>query len=404
MCPVRRILIIGGSKKLLRSAVKANVEVLSIQKNEQFKTDFFEYASKTFLVDYEDIDALIPLAKGIYEAYPFQYVLSMTETGLLPAAAINDSLGLPGNSVASVKLLRDKVAMREFLKREGISPVESSAGVSKEDISEFGAKVGWPIIVKPRDGSGSYGIFKIDSLTKLDDSWSLIRQLGLEAFIMEEFLDGPEISVEAFSFNGRHVIAGMTDKWTLSNFVEIGHSVPSQIECTSRDEVEALVERFLTAVGIQEGPTHTELRLTQKGPRIIESHNRVGGDKIHDLVELAYGLDMVELACSQPFDPVDPSVIPDKPSRAAAIRFFTPDAGVVTDILGLEEARQLEYVDEVAVTVKAGDAVPVIKHSLDRVGYVVTVAEDAAEAVRLSREVERSVQIITELKAGEPMK
>lgn len=403
MYPPRRILLIGASKKLLQSAVKAGVEVLSVQKPEQFKPEFLSHAPRTFLLDYEDLDALLPIAQGLYEAFPFHYVLSMTETGLIPAAAINDHLGLSGNSLQSVRLLKDKAAMRELLNREGISPVAAATGSSQAHIAAFAAEHGWPLIVKPVDGSGSHGIMKIGSSEELQSAWPVISELGLNRFIIEEYLDGPEISVEAFSFGGRHTIVGITDKWTLPNFVEIGHAVPSRIKGVERDQTVEIVSQLLTAAGIKEGPSHTELRLTAKGPRIIESHNRVGGDKIHDLVDLAYGIDMVELACSQPFHPIEPSNVPAKPVQAAAIRFFIPDAGFVTEVTGLEEVRNLDYVAEADVLVKPGDMVSPVRHSLDRVGYAVTVAPNAEEAVSRSLMAAQLVRIYTEEKKGEPV-
>lgn len=389
----KRILIIGGGEAMLRAAKEAEVNIISIQKEAQFKEAFFKYTDQTFIFDYEDIDALLHIVKGIYKSYPFQYVISMTETGLLPAAAINDMLSLPGNSQHTVRLLKDKMAMRNLLNDKGISPVAAATGTSKEDINGFGDSIGWPIIVKPIDGAGSLGIFYIANAEQVNDIWEQIQVLDLESFIMEEFLEGREVSVEAFSSDGNHTVISVTDKITLSNFVEVGHTVPAQISNALKIEIVETVISMLNAVGLKEGPSHTELRLTKNGPKIIESHNRVGGDKIHELVNLVYGLDMVEMACSKPFGKMEELKGAPKPKGVAAIRFLTPPSGVVKNITGAEEIKNHPAIKELVVSVKPGEKVSDIKHSLDRPGYIIVQANNLKETVDLCDQMMGKIQI-----------
>ncbi|MCD4644869.1 hypothetical protein AR454_21780 [Bacillus mycoides] len=396
MSHYERILIIGGGEKILSGAKESGLEVISIQKQEQFKESFFQYADKTFVFDYEEVEALLPIVKGIYEAYQFQYVISMTETGLIPAALINDMLGLPGNSVDTVRLLKDKLAMRCLLNSKGISRVIAESGKTRDDIEKFGNANGWPIIVKPIDGAGSFGIFCINDLSQIDSAWKEIQDLNLGSFIMEEFLQGPEVSVEAFSSNGNHVVVAITDKLTLPNFVEIGHSVPAQINETIKDEIVETVVAMLDAVGLKNGPSHTEIRLTKNGPRIVESHNRVGGDKIHDLVEYVYGIDMVAMACASPFGRGDALTSPPKSKGGAAIRFFTPPTGSVKAIGGVEEIKEHPAVKEIVVSVQVGSNINPIVHSPDRKGYIIVQAKDAQETISLCDELAQKIKITIE--------
>ena len=145
----------------------------------------------------------------------------------------------------------------------------------------------------------------------LDDGHWAAKDLSsadsFDEFLMEEFLDGPEISVETLTFDGRHVVVAVTDKEIGGpGFVEIGHSQPSGCSAETLREVTRLVTDFLDAVGLRNGPGHTEVKLTSRGPRIVESHNRVGGGRINELAEIAYGVDMERYALGAGFGLVEP--------------------------------------------------------------------------------------------------
>ncbi|WP_414586731.1 ATP-grasp domain-containing protein [Scytonema sp. PCC 10023] len=396
MIDAKRVLVIGGNTRNLQKAKALGLEVLYIQKKELFKDFDLSHADHTLFVDYENSSVLLPMAKAIYESFPFEYVISFTETGLIPAAQVNDALGLPGNSLKTVNLLKDKWAMRQHLNAIGFSPVVAQVGWTQADLTAFAQNYGLPMIVKPVEGTGSFGVFMINELAEIERVWQQIQILSFSSFVMEEYLEGPEISVESFSFGGHHVIIGITDKLTLSNFVEIGHSVPAQLDDALRSEVLSTVTTFLNAVGIKEGPSHTEVKLTPKGLRILESHNRVGGDKINTLVEIAYGVDMISLAFAYPFGLTEALISSPLPRAGAAIRFFVSHPGIVREISGLKDVQSHEKTVEVQLTVKVGSQTQSVCQSSDRLGYLITKGADAREAVTTCEQLVQKVSIIVE--------
>ncbi len=377
-----RVLIIGGNKKVLKKAKNLNIEIISIQKKSTFKDELLEYADITYQVDdYEDINSLGPLVSKIYSEHPFRCAISLTEYGLIPAAYVNEMLNLPGNPLKTVKLLKNKQDMRFFLNEKGISPVQFEVGTQLDDIKRFIDECNGNIIVKPIDGSGSLGIFKIENICDAELKWEQIKKVGAIPFIMEEYLDGPEISVEAFSFSGKHNIIAITDKLIQENFVEIGHCVPSNINPELKVEVEKLVKEFLSTIGLNNGPSHTEIKLTSKGPKIVESHNRIGGDSINELVLIANEIDMLTLTFQWAFGLSEPITYPIIPKRGSAIRFITPSAGIVKEINGVEEVSASPYIEEFKFDIKIGDEIQPLHHSLDRKGYIIARGEDSKEAL-----------------------
>lgn len=400
--------MVGGKVKFLRKARELGLDVVYIQHPDEYDRTHWPYVDQALLVDYADTARLLPLVRSLHEAYPFQSVVSLYELGLLPAAEIDHMLGLSGNSVATVEMLLDKWRMRQHLNALGISPVAAAVGETEQDLREFIQAHGLPVVVKPICEAGSIGVFAIRDEAEVESVASRFRSLGgqfarkdlagdFDRFLMEEYLDGPEISVETLSFDGRHVLIGVTDKVCGGpGFVEIGHSVPSRHPRPLLHEVEELVMTFLDAVGLRHGPGHTEVKLTSRGPRIIESHNRIGGDRINELTEVAYGVDMDRYALGSRLGLIEPLKQSPQPVAGAAIRFLTPPSGRVIEVTGTETVTDDPAFVDLEISVKPGDEVPPLSWSEDRVGHVIARGETTDEAIANCERLLAAVRIRTE--------
>jgi biotin carboxylase len=405
-----RVLVVGGKVEQVRKARELGLGVVLAQFPNAYDRGYWPYVEQALLLDYGDIDRLLPLVRAFHEAYPFQAAVSLFELGLLPAARINEALGLGGESVATVELLLDKWRMREHLAARGISPVASAVGRSAQDIREFVQAHGLPIIVKPIRESGSLGVFSIhdredvdavaERFRSLDDGHWVAGDLSsansFDEFLIEEYLNGPELSVETLSFDGRHVVIAVTDKETGPGFVEIGHSQPSLHSAETLREVTRLVTDFLDAVGLRNGPAHTEAKLTSRGPRIVESHNRIGGDRINELAEIAYGVDMERYALGAGFDVVEPLTTSPEPRGGAAVRFLTPEPGRVVEVTGVDAVRADPAYVDLRLDVEPGDVVPPLTWNEDKVGHVIARGATATEAIAHGRRLAAAIHARTE--------
>lgn len=402
------IAVVGGRAKIVRKARELGLGVVYIQHQDEYDQSHWPYVNQALLVDYADTERVLPLVRSLHQTFPFQAVISLWELGLLPAAKIDNELGLGGNSLETVEMLLDKSRMRRHLNALGVSPVAAEVGRTEQDLREFVKVNGLPIVVKPIDEGGSIGIFEVrdesDLASVVERFHSLSKQIDkkdlagdLDRFLMEEYLDGPEISVETLSFDGRHVLVGMTDKVsTDSGFVETGHSQPSRHPGPLLREAEELVLKFLDAVGFRQGPGHTEVKLTSRGPVIIESHNRVGGDRINELTEIAYGIDMDRYALGSPFGLIEPLQQAPQPVAGSAIRFFTPPPGRVTEVTGAEAIADDPALFDLVISVKPGDEVRPLTWSDDRVGHVIARGETADEAIANCERLLAAVRIHVE--------
>jgi biotin carboxylase len=352
-----------------------------------------EFAERIIHAELEDYAALESIVERLGVEEPLSRVVSLTENGLVPAARLNEKFGLGGNTVRAVTGLKNKVRMRETLEKSGLSPVRWRVVSNMVDTLDFYSQLGEAeIILKPVDGAGSVDVYRMAAPRAIAEAW---RSLGPRDMLAEECLVGTEISVEAFSNHRCHTVVAFTDKKLTPNLVEVGHTIPSSASAEDKASVARLVGEFLTAMELEEGPSHTEVILTRDGPRVVESHNRVGGGSVRDLIRIAYGVDFVRSAVAVSVG-IDPGLCnPPSLIAGAAVRFFVPEPGVIERFEGLE---QFENDDTVSIhlTAQPGDTVPPLRSSHDRTtGFVIGRGRDAGQAAARCEGVLAAVRVVT---------
>ncbi|MFF1836722.1 ATP-grasp domain-containing protein [Streptomyces sp. NPDC058231] len=388
-----RVLVLGGKAGIVRKARALGFEVVHVQKPSAFDPAVVEHCAQLLLVDYQDVPTVTALVRALHEQRPFARVFTQTEAAQVVAGHLTEALGLPGNGVRTTRLLHDKAALRALLNERGIGPVATLTCPAHDELRDF-VKTHGAAVLKPTMGSGSLGVRMINSPDETDAAWAWHRQFGLDTFLAEQLLVGDELSVETFSVDGRHTVVAVTGKETGGGAVELGHVVPAPLTDRDRDAVHAMVLDLLDAVGLVDGPAHTELIITADGPRVVESHSRRGGDRINELVRLVHGVDLEE-ATYRLAEGTEALPVPAA-DGAAAIRFLVAEPGVVTSVTGVADAESAPGVVDVDVQVDEGDTVHELRWSEDRCGYVLARAEDTATAVRLAAAAAARITITTE--------
>lgn len=334
---------------------------------------------------------------------PADALISVGEWHMIAAAEAARALGLPGPDPAGVRAARDKSATRALCAAAGV-PVPRFARVT--DPEEVGGQdLDLPWVVKPLDDGGSNGVRLCATAaeaaehvrTILADTHNERGQLKIPAALVEEYVDGPEVSVEALVHGGEITVLAVTWKelGEHPHFVETGHHVPAELGDGLDERCARIAADAVRAVGFDFGAAHVELRLAADGPRLIEINCRPAGDRITRLVELATGVGIpAELVALHL-----PGWTPPRPAAkgAAAIAFLPATAGTVTEVSGEDAARRLEGVADVSLYVAPGDGgVPVADNSA-RHGHVVATAPTGREALHRAR---RALSPITVRTAG----
>ncbi|MEV7007426.1 ATP-grasp domain-containing protein [Streptosporangium sp. NPDC051022] len=398
-----RVAVIGGRPAPVTGARELGIDVVLVHEKGAYEESVLQHCERVVHAPIADGQALLDVLKPLHAERPFDRVLTTTEPAGESTGFVVDSLGLPGVTEAAARALKDKVVMRQVLDEHGLSPVRYRHVTSVEDIERFRAEVGDRIIVKPADGVASLHIHPIDSADDAERAWRALQGAEVATVIAEEFLEGPVVSVDSFSYAGRHLPIGYSEYRMNDRYVEWEVSTPSRVAVPHLDALFELTPRLLNAVGLTEGPSHSEFVLTDKGPRVLESHARLAGSGAPELVRRAFGLNLNRMFLTVPLGIDELPEHSPAPRGGAAVRFFTPEPGTVESVEvedGAADAVRtvpkgetplvfLPYLDEftdleVAAVIgkSTGDVVPPLLTVADCVsGYVIASGTDAVDAV-----------------------
>lgn len=404
-----RIAMIGGRPAPIKGAKDLGIDVVLVHQPGMYDPAIAEHCEQIVHAPIDDGPAILEVLRPLHRDRPFDRVMTTTEPAGVSTGFVVDALGLPGVSERTARILLDKSLTREALDEHGLSPVQYRVVRSADDVVDFLGEVGGRIVVKPIDGAASLHIHPVGSDEDAALAWKQLAELGLTQAIAEEFLEGQVVSVDSISFGGRHVPIGRSEYRMNEHFVEWEVSTPSRQAEPYVDELLDLTPRFLDAVGLTEGPSHSEFVLTPNGPRVLESHARLAGSGAPELVRRAFGYNLARMMMTVPLGIDELPPASPKPSQGAAIRFFTPDAGTVRAVtvdddipalvkrIPVGETPQvfLPYFDDITdvevaavITKNPGDVVPPLLTVADCTsGYVIATGRDANDAVAKCEEV-----------------
>ena len=290
-----------------------------------------------------------------------------SDLAVLTVNYIANHLGLTGNDDAFSYIQTNKYLMRQCFDIAGVPSPRYHLLSSPQSITSF-EDWHWPLIVKPTDRSGSRAVHKVETHEQL---YAAVQDAIDVSFareaIVEEFIDGVEVSVESISWKGEHYILQITDKVTTDDhFVEIAHHQPSVLPKNVKEQIRDIVRKALAAMHVENGASHAELKITREGDiRIMEIGARMGGGFIGShLVPLSTGYDytrgVIEIALGY-FNKPELTL-----SKCSGIFFLTRETSYLAGIIDRAEA----YPDVVVAARTENVIRPAISES-DRTGYVI---------------------------------
>lgn len=332
-----------------------------------------------------------------------------TETAMNVLGRINDELHLNGLSRATALRATNKHLMREAFKKGGApSPLSLLANDADHAWCIFHDEMEGAAILKPTRNSGSRGISKVERDISKEQferqyHWALHESRD-NGVLIEQFIDGPEFSVEAIVWKGEPHILAITDKKTTGApfFVELGHNQPSVFPEDVQQKLREATIAGIRALGLQNCAVHSELKIQDGQAYLMEIGARMGGDFIAtDLVRLSTGIDMVQAAIQvalgeEPEQIISnhPPLTANPPKSGVCIRYFTPEPGCLTAIENTEML-QLPYVYAADIYPAVGSWVSPVRSSLDRSGHVIVTAPTAQMAIERAEEITEKVRLMT---------
>ncbi len=391
---------------MILGAGRLQIPAIKVLKKMGYKVIAVDYDEKAIGFALSDIQLLVSTIdqEEVYkQALLYEPDVIMTSTSDAPVksvAYVNEKLGKRLDiSYEDAICATNKAFMRKRLKSHGI-PIPKFYIVN--NYSEFIIAIknfNDVCIVKPADNAGSRGVKLLnlgDKTVNLKERYESTKKHSRTGVVLvEEYMTGKEVSVETMTVDGENFILGITDKEVTqgSVFVEIGHSVQSQLSDDIKKEIKRITIDAIRAINIINGPSHTEIKMTPQGPKIVEIAARLGGDFITSkLIPLSTGINMVEssvlLAMGEQID------LNTKYDRGSAIRFiYATDKGVIKSIDIDDTLKEIEGIDEIELYKNTGDYIQNLESSDDRIGHVISKADTALHAIEIAEQALAKIKV-----------
>ena len=400
---MKRLLILGAGfyhKRVYRALRKGNYYLIGVDRDPNASAAAF--ADEFYPVDISDEDGIVNLAKhlGVHAVMP------LNEFGMRSHAYAVEKLGILGNNLDSAEKSTDKEKMRLCWKDASLpQPLFYCFGNNNQEMDLKSArkavdKIKFPCIIKPADSGGSgRGVLVLNNINELAEGIAFARPFCRNGrFVIEEFVEGTEVTVEGLVFNGEHTILAVSDKEKppLRTRVATSLNYPADFNQSTMAYIHEVVHNAVKSLGLTHSATHTECIVTPEGtPLLIETGARGGGGHIFsDIVELVSGINMpcalAQILCGE-----EPELSNIK-HQGACYRFFNPPQGIIKNIRGFKIAKKMDGVVDIGTVKIPGDTIKKLSNSLERAGFVLTKGKDRYAAWSKANQVERIVQFIVE--------
>ena len=299
-----------------------------------------------------DVGVLTDAVRRIQDRIWVDRLEATIEAHTMPAAVVREACGIPGTSVRTTWLCRDKPSMKQALREAGVPTAASTAADNVDEVRAFAAAVGYPLIFKPRSGAGAADTVRVDNDHELAQALALYGSKGVDSIAVEEFVEGHEGFYDTIAINGHigadfathyypNVLEAMRTRWISPQFI-----TTNRIDYVSDyDQVKAMGARVIEALGIGTSATHMEWFFGPKGLRFSEIGARPPGVGAWDLYSAGNDMDLYREWASA----IVHGSLTTRPSRqySAGIVALRPDRdGHITGYSGLDEI-QARYGDSV---------------------------------------------------------
>lgn len=381
---------------VIEKAKSMGYYVLAVDGNP--KASGFNVADKAICADIVNEETMLKIAR---DEHVDGVIHPCSEVSMAVMGRINDELGLSGISREQAICATNKHLMRKaFEKGNAPSPKSILAQDAEDAWRRLQSEFDTDAILKPSRNSGSRGIAKVsrnmdkgDFIRAYDEALSESRD---HSVLIEQFIEGPEFSIEMIVWQGEIHVLTVTDKKTTGapHFVELGHNQPSCFSATDVETLKAAAIAGVRALGVNNCACHAEAKLMNGKAYLMEVGARLGGDFIStELTHLSTGIDMVAAAIDVALG-VEPDLSAKEEPMGVCIRYFCPKPGKLVSISNTEVLNN-PHVYLWEIYPKEGDVIPAVTSSLCRSGHVIVTEKTPQKAIELAERLIESVKFET---------
>ncbi len=292
----------SNQRQFVRALAEAGASVIGVGET---PAEYLDQQLKDWMSHYQqvpsvtDVDALTRVVRWAQDKVWVDRLEATIEAHIMTTAQVREATGIPGTSVQTAWLCRDKPSMKQVLRDAGVPTAASTAASSAAEVHAFAEEIGFPLILKPRSGAGAAGTVRVDSVQELDRALGVFGSDGAGSIAVEEFVEGHEGFYDTLAINGRvahdfvshyypNVLDAMRTRWISPQFVSTNRvdTVPEYVE------LREMGQRVIDALGIGTSATHMEWFFGPKGLRFSEIGCRPSGVGAWDLYSAGNDIDL----------------------------------------------------------------------------------------------------------------
>lgn len=293
-------------------------------------------------------------------------VICVAADAPVTAATVAQRLGIAGLPIAAAQTACDKLAMKRCFSAAGVPVPWFAAVETPQALQRIAVERGHNLVIKPVDSRGSRGVQRVAQVADLTKAFLLAREHSpTERVMVEEYLEGPQVSTELLIVNGECFTPGFSDRnyeyleRYAPFFIENGGDLPSHLPDETQAKVKDVVARAARALGVTNGTVKGDIVVHNGQPFVIELAARLsGGFFCTREIPLNTGVNFVGVALKLAVgDGVSPDELTPKHQTPVIQRYAFPNPGRITRVVGAEDARKIAGIADIVITAKPGDVI-----------------------------------------------
>lgn len=364
-------------------------------------------SGKTLTLDFSNTDQATQDIVQFSGRFPFDAVIPVDDDTSIVGASASKALGLPHNSVESVLAARDKHRFRQVLTKAGIPSPRFKLFSVEDDPPKVASEIAYPCVLKPTFLSASRGVIRANNPEAFVEAFIRVKAILAEEdiaprrrdavtqILVEDFLPGIEVALEGILTRGRLRVLALFDKPNPMDgpyFEETIYVTPSRLPKGTRDLIFDCANRTFNALGLRQGPVHTEFRINDGGIWPIEAAARsIGGLCSRTLqFETRRSLEELILLNALESDELTHQV---ESSAAGVMMLPIPSSGVLMEVRGQNEALAVEGIEDLVILIPQGKEITPLPEGTRYLGFLFSRADTPAEAEAALRKAYRKLDV-----------
>jgi biotin carboxylase len=388
-----RALILGGSRwqtDLIRRASELGLRTIVTDISEHAPGRMF--ANEFIQIDTNDRRGLLEIAR----AKQASIVLADQTDRIVPVAAfLNEQLGLKGIRPDTARVFTDKYEMRNALASSDVKMPHYAEVATVEEALKAVTEWGYPAILKPKNSQSSCGVFRVENEPELRQWFAdSLKESHDGRILIEEFVEGTEVTVEGFSLEGKCTVLAISEKehYSFNPCVARRLAYPPRFEPETLRRIRETNEKAVDTLGLQDGISHAEYRMSNGFPYLIEVAARGGGNRIASvIIPHVSGVDAYEMLINRLMG--QEAKMPHRLNRSGNLEFLDFKPGKVKAIRGLDEVRNSDLACDIRLHFQVGDTLCEPADDKSRLGYFISLGETRDEIDEKSARVRELISI-----------